>query len=186
MTKSKNSNPLPGDLSEEEQVHRMLRVNHAGEYGAARIYEGQLAILGAKPCGDVIREMKDQEQKHLDLFDDLVIQNRVRPTALSPVWHWAGYGLGMATALLGEKAAMACTVAVEEVIDDHYAEQEAYLADKPKHKKLRDVISECRADEQHHRDTGLAHDAENAPAYPILKTTIKAASKLAIWLSKRV
>src|SRR5690606_28535707 len=106
MARQPNKGPLPGDLSETDYVHRMIRVNHAGEYGAARIYEGQLAILRDKPCGETIRKMKAQEQEHLDIFDQLVIQHRVRPTVLSPLWHWAGYGLGVATALMGEKAAM--------------------------------------------------------------------------------
>src|SRR5687767_1537435 len=106
---------LPGDLSRQELVERILRVDHAGEHGAVRIYEGQLAVLGDTPAAATIRRMAEQERKHLDTFDRLLPQHRVRPTALSPLWHAAGFALGAATALLGERAAMACTVAVEEV-----------------------------------------------------------------------
>src|ERR1700749_4619337 len=107
----------------------MIRVDHAGEYGAVRIYEGQLAILGKRASGQLIRHMADQEQRHLQTFDRLVNERRVRPTALEPVWRVAGFALGFGTALLGEKAAFACTAAVEEAIDEHYAAQIAALGD---------------------------------------------------------
>ncbi len=175
---------LPGDPSGEEMVARILRVDHAGEYGAVRIYEGQLAILGGKPVGDVIRRMAEQEQRHLAAFNRLLPERQVRPTALSPVWHVAGFALGAATALLGERAAMACTVAVEEVIDEHYAGQSAQLgAHEP---ALREMIEEFRGDEVAHRDEGLAHGAEQAPGYEILRAAIKTGSRLAIWLSTRL
>ena len=105
---------LPGDSDPKTLIERMIRVDHAGEYGAARIYEGQLAVLGKRPVGDTIRHMAAQEQKHLDAFDRLIVERRVRPTILSPVWHAAGFALGAASAALGERAAMACTVAVEQ------------------------------------------------------------------------
>ena len=177
-------NRLPGDPSREEQVARMLRVDHAGEYGAVRIYEGQLAVLGRTPAGDVIRRMAAQEQKHLDRFDRLLPTRRVRPTLLGPVWHAAGFALGAATALLGERAAMACTVAVEEVIDEHYAAQAAALGDDEP--QLKSTIEEFRQDERMHRDEGLAHGAELAAGYEPLTAAIKAASRLAIWLSTRL
>jgi ubiquinone biosynthesis monooxygenase Coq7 len=177
-------NPLPGDLSREEQVARMLRVDHAGEYGAVRIYEGQLAVLGRTPAGAVIRRMAAQEQKHLDRFDRLLPARRVRPTLLGPVWHAAGFALGAASALLGERAAMACTVAVEEVIDEHYAAQAAALGDDEP--ELKSTIEEFRQDELAHRDEGLAHGAELAAGYEPLTAAIKAASRLAIWLSTRI
>ena len=113
---------LPGDLTAEDLVARMIRVDQAGEYGARRIYEGQLAVLAGKPGGEAVRHMYEQELAHLETFDKLIAERRVRPTALQPVWHIAGFALGAATALMGEKAAMACTVAVEEVIDEHYAQ----------------------------------------------------------------
>src|ERR1700761_432219 len=115
--------PLPGDASRRERVERMIRVDHAGEYGATRIYAGQLAVLGRGAKGDVLRRMEAQEQQHLRTFNDLIADRRVRPTALLPFWHVAGFALGAMTATLGEKAAMACTVAVEEAIDAHYTAQ---------------------------------------------------------------
>ena len=175
---------LPGDPTRDEMIARILRVDHAGEHGAVRIYEGQLAVLGDTPAGAAIRRMAAQEQKHLETFNRLLPEHKVRPTALSPVWHVAGFALGAATALLGEKAAMACTVAVEEVIDEHYAAQAAQLgAEEP---ALKAVIEEFRQDEVAHRDEGLAHGAEDAPGYEALRAAIKAGSRLAIWLSTRV
>jgi len=175
---------LPGDLPPQDLVARMIRVDHAGEFGAVRIYEGQLAVLGRTRGVRAIRAMTAKEREHLDRFTDLVTQRRVRPTVLTPLWHVAGFALGAATALISEKAAMACTVAVEEVIDDHYAAQAARLGDDEK--DLREVIERFRADEVEHRDTALAHGAEQAPAYPLLSRAIKAGSRLAIWLSERI
>ena len=109
---------LPGDLTQNEMVERMIRVNHAGEYGAKRIYEGQLSVLTDTKEGEVIREMEMAERRHLEKFSELIVKRRVRPTVLSPLWHVAGYALGFATAKLGKEAAMACTVAVEEVIEE--------------------------------------------------------------------
>jgi ubiquinone biosynthesis monooxygenase Coq7 len=178
------SDRLPGDPSREEMLARILRVDQAGEYGAVRIYEGQLAVLGASPAGDVIRRMAKEEQRHLDTFNKLLPERRVRPTALTPLWHVAGFALGAATALLGEKAAMACTVAVEEVIDEHYAAQSAQLGTEEP--ALKAVIDEFRQDEIVHRDEGLTHGAEQAPGYELLRAAIKTGSRLAIWLSTRV
>jgi len=175
---------LPGDLDRRALVERMIRVDQAGEFGAARIYAGQLAILGRRTTGPVLREMAAQEQRHLDTFDRLMVERRVRPTLLSPVWHVAGFALGATTALLGEKAAMACTVAVEEVIDEHYARQAAQLGEDEA--GLRAVIEEFRAEEAQHKETALAHDAEGAPGYAPLTGLVKAGSRLAIWLSERV
>jgi 3-demethoxyubiquinol 3-hydroxylase len=175
---------LPGDLPREDLVRRMIRVDQAGEYGARRIYEGQLAVLGRRRDAEPIRHMAAQEKRHLDAFDKLIGERRVRPTALHPLWHVAGYALGAATALLGREAAMACTVAVEEVIDEHYQKQAAALgADEP---ELKSMIETFRAEEIEHRDIGLAEGAERAPAYDLLKGAIKAGSRLAIWLAERV
>jgi ubiquinone biosynthesis monooxygenase Coq7 len=176
--------PLPGDFTREETVARMLRVDHAGEYGAVRIYEGQLAVLGRSPATEAIRHMAEQERRHLAEFDRLLPARRVRPTILSPLWHAAGFALGAATALLGERAAMACTVAVEEVIDAHYADQAQRLGDSEP--ALRATIEEFRRDERAHRDEALGHGAEQAPAYELLSAAIKSGSRLAIWLSTRV
>ncbi len=175
---------LPGDLRREDLVARMIRVDQAGEYGARRIYEGQLAVLGRGPSGPTIRKMYEQELVHLEAFDELIAARRVRPTALQPLWHVAGFALGAATALMGEKAAMACTVAVEEVIDAHYAGQVEALGEEEA--ALKETIESFRAEELEHRDTALAAGAEQAPAYPLLSGAIKAGSRLAIWLSTRI
>lgn len=180
---------LPGDLSRAQELARMLRVDHAGEYGATRIYEGQLAVLGHRPVGRTIRHMAAQEEVHKATFDRLLVQHQVRPTILSPVWNIAGFALGAATALLGERAAMACTVAVEEVIGEHYAAQvERLQALDPQdetNRSLATTLSQFRDDELAHRDTGLAHGAEGAPAYPLLSGVIKRGTRTAIWLAER-
>jgi len=176
--------PLPGDPSREEKIARILRVDHAGEYGAVRIYEGQLAVLGNTPSAPVIRRMAEQERRHLETFNRLLPVRRVRPTALAPLWHAAGFALGAATALLGERAAMACTVAVEEVIDEHYAAQAASLGDDET--PLKQTLEQFRQEELEHRDEGLAHGAVQAPGYETLTAAVKTASRLAIWLSTRV
>ena len=160
----------------------MIRVDHAGEYGAARIYAGQLAVLGRGPSGDVLRHMREQEKRHLSAFEDLIAQRRVRPTALLPFWHLAGFALGAATAALGERAAMACTVAVEETIDAHYAGQSARLASREP--ALRGTIEAFRAEELEHRDIGLAHGAEQTPGYRLLSRAIKAGCRVAIRASE--
>jgi ubiquinone biosynthesis monooxygenase Coq7 len=175
---------LPGDLPRDELIRRMIRVDQAGEYGARRIYEGQLAVLGRRRDAEPIRHMAAQEKRHLDAFDKLIGERRVRPTALHPLWHMAGYALGAATALLGREAAMACTVAVEEVIDEHYAKQAAHLGDDDP--ELKAMIERFRAEEIEHRAIALAEGAERAPAYELLKGAIKAGSRLAIWLAERI
>lgn len=175
---------LPGDLTAEAEVERMIRVDQAGEYGAKRIYQGQLAVLKGRASEASIRHMAEQEQRHLDTFDRLMATRRVRPTLLGPIWHAAGFALGAATALLGEKAAMACTEAVEEVIDEHYAAQTEALEGRDA--ELGAAIAEAHADEIEHRDAARAAGAAEAPAYPVLKEVIKRASRTAIWLSERV
>jgi 3-demethoxyubiquinol 3-hydroxylase len=175
---------LPGDPSDAASVERMIRVDHAGEYGAKRIYQGQLAVLGRGPKGDVLRHMQAQEQVHLDKFSELIAHRRVRPTALLPFWHVAGFVLGATTAALGERAAMACTVAVEEAIDEHYRGQTAVLGDDET--ALRDTIEIFRAEELEHREIGLANGAEKAPGYRLLSAAIKAGCRVAIALSERI
>lgn len=174
---------LPGDLRREELIARIIRVNHAGEYGAKRIYDGQLAVLRDPKARHSVSHMAAQEQSHLDTFDRLINERQVRPTIFSPLWHVGGFMLGAASALLGEKAAMACTEAVEEVIDEHYAAQEAVLGEDEA--DLRATIAAFRADEIAHRDEARAHGAENAPGYPVLKEAVKAVTRTAIWLSER-
>lgn len=172
---------------DDQVIARMLRVNQAGEYGAKRIYKGQLAALKKRGAcmalQNEIAQMAAQEEKHLDTFNKLVAQHQVRPTALQPIWHVAGFALGAATALMGDRAAMACTVAVEEVIDEHYAQQSAQLAGHPQLKK---IIDSFRADENAHREKALEYGAEQTIGYPVLRRLIRAGSKTAIWLSQRV
>ena len=175
---------MPGDPGEDVLVERMIRVDHAGEYGAERIYAGQLAILGRGRHGDILRHMRDQETVHKETFVKLVGDRQVRPTMLLPLWHVAGFALGAATALIGERGAMACTVAVEEAIDEHYAAQEAAL---PAHEyELRDTVRKFREEELEHRDIGLANEAELAPAYRVMSQVIKIGCKVAIAVSERI
>jgi len=177
-------NPLPGAPDKETQLERIIRVDHAGEYGAKRIYEGQLAILKGKAAEPTIRHMSEQEQKHLEAFEALMREKHVRPTALMPFWHVGGFLMGAMTAMMGEKAAMACTVAVEEVIDGHYKrQQEALEGDE---EGLKELVTQFRQEEQEHRDIGLEHGAEQATAYPLLRSVVGGITKAAIWLSERV
>jgi len=165
----------------------MIRVDHAGEYGARRIYQGQIAVLEAfsrdtKVLASV-RRMAAQEQRHLERFDRMVNERGVRPTALSTLWDVAGFALGATTALLGPRAAMACTAAVEEVIDQHYARQLERLHSDP---ELRNAVASFRDDEIAHREEALAHGAEEAPGYRLLSEGIKAGCRLAIRLSEKI
>ncbi|HYG88011.1 MAG TPA: demethoxyubiquinone hydroxylase family protein [Azospirillum sp.] len=174
---------LPGDPRPQERIARICRVDHAGEYGAKRIYEGQLAVMGKGRHGRTLRHMAEQEREHLRYFEGQLARRRVRPTALHPVWHVGGYLLGVATALLGERAAMACTVAVEEVIDGHYAGQLDHLG--PEEAELKGKILAFQAEELEHRDIGLANGAEQAPGYPLLSGAIRLGTRAAIWIAER-
>jgi len=163
----------------------MLRVNQAGEYGATRIYAGQLAVLRANcPEAKLISRMAAQEQRHLKRFNDLMAERRVRPTLLEPLWNVAGFALGAATALMSEKAALACTDAVETVIDKHYGRQLDQIDDQDP--ELASDIAQFRADEVEHRDSAREAGAANAAGYPLLTATIRACCRVAIELSKRI
>ncbi|MGB3811219.1 MAG: demethoxyubiquinone hydroxylase family protein [Parvibaculum sp.] len=179
----------PG-LAQESTIEEMIRVDHAGEYGAVRIYQGQLAVFRHLPhkreTARSLARMAKDEEVHLARFNQLVNERRVRPTVLNPIWHVAGFALGAATALLGEKAAHACTEAVESVIDEHYAAQVRRLdtlgdAERP----LRDTIEQFRLEELQHRDEAIEKGAKEAPAYPLLSGAIKAACRVAIKLSEK-
>jgi len=175
---------LPGDPAPEDEIARMVRVDHAGEYGATRIYDGQLAVVRHGRARDEIRHMAEQEVRHLAAFDELVRARRVRPTLLHPLWHVAGYALGAATALLGEAAAMACTVAVEEVIDEHYQGQAERLGDADP--ALKERILAFRADEAAHRQMSNELGTTETPGYELISAAIRTGSRLAIWLSTRI
>ena len=177
---------LPGDRRSED-IASMIRVDHAGEYGAKRIYQGQLAVLGKDPkVGRLLEHMAAQEQEHLDFFTAEIRKRHIRPTALQPLWHAAGYALGALTARMGIEAAMACTVAVESVIAEHYRQQLDLLKNNPREKKLREAIRKFKAEEEEHHDIGIKHDAEKAPAYLLLSKLIGKGSKLAIAVAKRI
>jgi ubiquinone biosynthesis monooxygenase Coq7 len=163
----------------------MLRVDQAGEFGATRIYAGQLAVMGSRhPASRLIARMAAQEEQHRARFDAMLSERRVRPTALAPIWHAAGFALGAATALIGPEAAMACTAAIETEIDLHYGKQLDTLGDSDP--ELSETIAEFRAEEVEHRDTALAEGAERAPAYPLLSAAIRLGCRVAIGLSERI
>lgn len=180
--------PMPADQGLPRQLERMIRVDHAGEYGAVQIYRGQQAVFGAipgkAPVAALVADMEAGEQHHLATFDRLIEERGVRPTALAPLWRAAGFGLGAVTALMGEKAAHACTAAVEEVIEQHYAEQSAALTGHDP--ELKAHIDQFREDEIGHRDTAIAEGAKSAPGYALMSAVIKAGCRLAIRVSERI
>lgn len=172
---------------ERDELHRMIRVDQAGEFGATRIYEGQLAVMGDRgPNSAEIRHMADQEAVHRAKFDALMAKRGVRPTVLQPLWSAAGYALGAGTALLGPEAAMACTAAVETEIDKHYSDQLDRLAETESEPELAEMIEEFRQEELEHREAALANGAEQAPAYPILSGAIRLGCRIAIKASERI
>jgi ubiquinone biosynthesis monooxygenase Coq7 len=163
----------------------MLRVDQAGEYGATRIYAGQLAVMGDRaPAARIIAGMAAQEEAHRARLDAMIVERGVRPTALQPLWNAAGFALGAVTAAIGPEAAMACTAAIETEIDRHYGKQLDELGDSDP--ELSDRIREFRADEVAHRDHALAAGAERAPAYPLMFHAIRFGCRAAIALSKRL
>ncbi len=187
--------PLPGQTGAinsqlSPRLREMLRVDHAGEYGAVAIYKGQQAVFGknarTREIAKKLAEMQAEEQQHLDAFDDLLNTHQVRPTAMGPLWNVAGYGLGVVTALMGEKAAHACTEAVETVIERHYADQIDELEGQPEHAALRETFIEFREDELHHRDIAIEEGAKEAPAYGLLSRVIKAGCHIAIRVSEKI
>ena len=173
----------PGDRREGHDA--MVRVDQAGEYGATRIYAGQLAVMGDRtPMARMINGMANQEERHRAFFDAMIARRGVRPTALQPFWNIAGFALGAATAAIGPAAAMACTAAIETEIDLHYQRQLAELGDSDP--ELRDAVARFREEEIEHRDTAIASGAENAMAYPLLSGLIRMGCRAAIAVSKRI
>lgn len=178
--------PRPGPR--EARLHEMLRVDHAGEYGAVQIYRGQRAIFDRSAnrgdIADRLKEMEDGEAAHLKTFDRLLAERRVRPTLLAPLWNAAGFALGAATALMGEKAAMAATAAVEDVIEKHYAAQAEELeASEP---EIAETVARFREDELGHKATAEAHGAGDAPGYPVMRFLIQTGCRAAIRLSEKI
>lgn len=180
--------PRPGLSAGRARLAEMLRVDHAGELAAVHIYRGQRAVLNTAAGKDRIafqlQEMEAHEQAHLRRFDQILNERQVRPTLMAPLWRLAGFALGASTALMGEKAAHACTEAVETVIEDHYARQIAELdAREP---TLSAELSQFRDDELAHRDQALAEGAKTAPGYPLLSAVIRAGCKTAIAISEKI
>lgn len=168
-----------------DRTRTMLRVDQAGEYGATRIYAGQMAVMGNRaPHAGEVAAMADQEADHLRRFNTMLAARGVRPTLLQPVWSVAGFALGAATALIGPEAAMACTAAIETEIDRHYTEQLDELGDSDP--ELSATITQFRDDERAHRDAALAAGAERAPGYPLLAGAIRLGCRLAIRLSEKI
>lgn len=180
--------PLPGAGSRERRLAEMLRVDHAGEYGATRIYAGQHAVFsrvpGLRRVADQMARQEAEEGVHKAAFDRLLAERRVRPTALAPLWNVAGFGLGVVTALMGEKAAHACTAAVEEVIEEHYRSQEAELDERED--ELKTMIAQFREEEVGHRDEAVSLGAKEAFGHPVLEALIKAGCRAAIAVSHKV
>lgn len=181
--------PLPGQRRNARRIREMVRVDHAGEYGAVAIYRGQRAVFGTLPhksrIAAQLEEMEADEQHHLDTFDRLIFEHGSRPTALAPFWHAAGHALGAATALMGEKAAHACTEAVETVIERHYAGQVAELCAMGED-ELATLFDKFREEEVAHRDLAVEEGAREAPGYAPLSRAIKTGCKIAIRVCERV
>ena len=171
----------------EPASHRMIRVDQAGEFGATRIYAGQLAVMGDRaPHAGEIAAMARQERAHRAKFDALMARRGVRPTTLQPLWSMAGFALGAATALIGPEAAMACTAAVEEEIDKHYSDQLDVLEKSGDDPELTAMVAEFRADEREHHAAAIAAGAERAPGYPLLSGAIRLGCRLAIRMAERI
>lgn len=180
--------PRPGQGALAARMAEILRVDHAGEMGAVAIYRGQRAVLGAAPghqrIAGQLADMEAQEAVHLARFDRLLTERKVRPTALAPFWRLAGFALGAGTALMGDKAAHACTEAVETVIEEHYAGQIAELAERDP--DLAAELSKFRDEELAHRDLAVEEGAHRAPGYSLLAAAIGAGCRAAIKISEKI
>jgi ubiquinone biosynthesis monooxygenase Coq7 len=179
---------MPGENVLRRRTDEMIRVDHAGEYGAVQIYRGQRAVFdrieSRGHAARIIAEMEAGEAEHLKTFDRMIAERGVRPTLMAPIWRIAGFGLGAATALMGERAAHACTEAVEEVIEEHYARQSDRLGrDDP---ELKDVINRFREDESGHKQTAIEQGAREAPGYSVLSVLIKIGCRAAIRISEKI
>jgi ubiquinone biosynthesis monooxygenase Coq7 len=165
-------------------IERFLRVDHAGERAAQQIYKGQLAVLANHEMADEIRHMMDQEVEHLETFDSLLNERQVRPSLLDPLWGAAGFTLGVVTAAMGPKAAMACTIAVEEVIGEHYQKQADILGDDER--ELQATVERFRDEELEHRDIAIEHDGREARHYSLLRKVVQRGCRAAIKIAEKV
>jgi ubiquinone biosynthesis monooxygenase Coq7 len=179
---------MPGEDVRERKLAEMIRVDHAGEYGAVQIYRGQRAVFdrieGKAHTARLIAEMEEGESEHLKTFDRMIAERGVRPTLMAPIWRLAGFGLGAATALMGERAAHACTEAVEEVIEEHYGRQSVAL--RGVDLELKHVVDRFREEEIAHKDTAIEQGARHAPGYPVLSAVIKFGCRAAIRISEKI
>ena len=172
--------------TDRKLIEEIIRVDHAGEHGATQIYRGQLKIFNKDtPFGKEIKEMADQEEIHKSTFDELIVKENVKPTVMFPIWNLAGFALGVGTALLGKKAAMACTVAVEEVIGQHYEDQALELENRKINPELLKIVKKFREDELGHHDTAVEHHAEMTTGYVLLAKAIRTLCYTAIKVSKK-
>lgn len=180
--------PRPGRGASKRRRDEILRVDHAGEYAAVHIYRAQRAVFegraGKAQIAADMEEMRGQEQVHLDRFQALLKAENVRPTVMTPVWRLAALALGAGTALIGEKAAHACTEAVESVIEEHYADQIAEVQDRDP--ALAAELTRFRDEELAHHDHAVEHGSREAPAYELLSAVIKAGCRVAIKVSEKV
>ena len=170
----------------EKLIDKIIRVDHAGEYGARRIYEGQMKALKNSDVYETLKEMHEHEKEHLDYFEDQMKDRATRPTVMLPLWHIGGFAMGFVTGVLGTKAAMACTVAVEEVIGEHYQGQEKALDPYKDEKDLKSKISKFKEDELEHKEIGEEHDAAGAPCYPLIYGAVRMITKLAVKISEKI
>ncbi len=171
-----------------KKVEEFIRVDHAGERGAVKIYEGQLLALNTLVQNDdlkkTIEEMKIHETEHCEFFENEIKKRNIKPTKFLPLWDLLGVGLGFGSTLLGKKAAMLCTASVEEVIDKHYLDQINQLG--PEEKELKKKITKFRQDELDHKDIAYEEGASKKGLYSIMDKIIKTGSKIAIRISEKV
>jgi ubiquinone biosynthesis monooxygenase Coq7 len=171
-------------ITSRRDIEQFLRVDHAGERAAQQIYRGQLVVLGRTEMGDEIRHMMAQEVEHLETFDDLLNERQVRPSLLDPIWGAAGFALGVVTAAMGPKAAMACTIAVEEVIGEHYQKQAEHLGSDEA--SLKKTVERFRDDELEHRDIAVDYKGREARHYKLLRDVIQTGCRTAIKIAEKV
>jgi 3-demethoxyubiquinol 3-hydroxylase len=178
--------PRPEFKKQNTLLDEIIRVDHAGEYGARRIYQGQIAACRNKEDMALLSKMLKQEEVHLEFFTKAMQERKIRPTLLLPLWHFGGYALGFVTSLMGKKTAMLCTEAVEEVIDEHYSQQLLDLQNNQEEQLLKNKIEQFREEELEHRDIAIEHGSTEAPGYKIIHQVIKSICRTAISISKRV
>ncbi|WP_242008462.1 demethoxyubiquinone hydroxylase family protein [Sphingomonas ginsenosidivorax] len=164
-------------------MRALIRVDHAGEFGAVRIYDGQIAVLDRKNLHhEELQHMREQEREHHARFSELLANRNVRPTILLPLWHVAGYAVGLTTALMGPEAAMACTEAVEDAVVEHYDEQLALLGDSEP--ELSSIVARIRDEELEHRDHAITAGAHDTPGHTLVYGAIRFGCRIAIAISK--